>query len=512
MEHSFQEADEIYGCCNAHSTAVHSVKHQLVWRFVTQLRCLERNTEEWAEEQYWSALLRPLRRYRYNIASMPLALNHPVNIPHDLIELVSYAARTCRKLYPARAEDVEKIAQIVDELRACRDAPLMDGTQYLLNTVRGTTNALVLRSSINIAIRKQVRALLKDYHLEVVTYSALLSLGVFENLIYIGPLGWFPESARSSPRGRLLTSVKFSWLADGQPLVPSFISTGDASLVFPKPQINASSEQNVRSEELMVSPGEAASPINWVEIGAEIARQSDPADTDEEQLGRLLMLNGSMALIVDATPGAKMPIIKSGASTRLHRIPVDDLEAGMYILVRTGGGGNLVAEVADTILKDRAKDVRRLQDSWKIRLTDQVKSRGENAVLRDLEDMGCKRATYYNLRNWMSSKTIRPQFDDDFLSVLILCELGNDDDLIANANLLDRVHRIAGFKIRRELLALVAHADLTRMVREGVMEFQLPGARGGSFTAYRIDEVAPKPRSVPIGLIGQTYNVELANG
>jgi hypothetical protein len=512
MELAFHQADEIYRCCNAHSTSVHSVKHELVWRFVAQLRHLERNVGELAEEQYWLSLLRPLKRYRYNIASIPLALNHPVNIPHNLINLISDAARVCRKLYPSCAEDVARIAEIVDELRVCRDAPLLDGAQYILNTARGTTNALVLRSSINIAIRKQIRAQLKDYDLEVVTYSALLSLGIFENLVYIGPLGWFPESARSSPRCRKLTSVRFSWLSDGQPLVPSFISTGDPSLVFPKREKEYVSDRGTQPGELAVSPEEAAPPVNWVEVGAEIARQSDPADTEEEQLGLLLMLNGSMALIVDASPGAKVHVIQSGGSTRLHRIPVDDLEAGMYILVRTGGGGNLVAEIADTILKDRAKDVRLLQDKWKSRLTEQVKSRGEYPVLLDLEGMGCKRATSYNLRNWMGSKSIRPQFDDDFLSVLILCELGDEDELIANANLIDRVHRIAGFKIRRMLLTMAAKADLTRLVREGVMEFQLPGARGGSFTAYRIDDIAPKARSVPVGQIGQSYNVELANG
>jgi hypothetical protein len=511
IKREFWHTDEIYECCNVHIVAIHGVKHDLVLHFVAQLRQLERTLGELVEDQYWISLLRMLKRYRYNIASIPLSLNHPACIPRGLMELISHADRTCRHVYPAFADNVAKIARIVNDLTTSRVAPLLDGAKSLLNTTRGKTSALVLMSTIDVAIRKEIRAQLKDHELEIITYSGLLSTGVFDNLLFVGSLGWFPESARSAPRCRKLMSVKFEWLSDGRPLAPSFISTDNLQALFRAQKLEYLSLQSRPADEV-VSPEEVAPPVNWTEVREEITRQNDSADTEEQISGRFLMLNGSIALIVDASQGAKVHVIQAASQTRLLRVPVEDLEVGMYLLVRTGGGGDLVAEVADTILKDRAEDVLRMQDSWKSKLTGQVRSRGEHAVLQDLEGMGCKRATSYNLRNWMSSKSIRPQFDDDFLSVLILCGLGHEDDFIANAKLLDRVHRVAGFLIRRKLLSMVRKADITLMARQGVMEFQLPEARGGSFTAYRIDEIAPKPQSVPVGIIGQTYSVALAYG
>jgi hypothetical protein len=507
----FQQTDEIYRSCNGHRITIHNCEHALVGRFVIQLRGLESSLGELADDPYWNSILRPLRRYRYNIASVPLALNHPDIIPANLFEALGHGMQTCRQVYPAFGDSLSTIAQLVDELSECRDSPLLDGTQDSLNAVRSPKSALVLRSSINISVRKKVRALLKEYDIEILTYSSLLSLNVFESLVYIGPFGWFPDSARSSPRCSRLASVKFGWMADGSSLSPSFVCTADSNLLSPR-QVTKYFGSPSQSGQVLIRPDEAAPPVNWSAVGAEIERQSDFAETQQELAGQLLMLNGSVALIVDAASGAKVHIIQPSGSTRLRKILVEDLELGMYILVRTEGGGDLVAEIADAILMDRAAGARALQDNWKRCLAEHVHSRGEDSVLSDLEGLGCKRATQYNLRNWISSKSIRPEYDDDFLSVLILCGLGNEEALIANANLLDRVHRSAGFRIRRMLLAMAALADLKPLVREGVMEFQLPGARGGGFTAYRIDAIAPKVQSVPADMIGQIYNVDRANG
>ena len=48
------------------------------------------------------------------------------------------------------------------------------------------------------------------------------------------------------------------------------------------------------------------------------------------------------------------------------------------------------------------------------------------------------------------------------------------------------------------LLDRVTEANMSKLSAEGMMEFDLPGLGGGSFTAYRIEEISPETFTVPI--------------
>jgi hypothetical protein len=264
-----------------------------------------------------------------------------------------------------------------------------------------------------------------------------------------------------------------------------------------------------------VSPNDIAPPTDWNAINAEISRREENHLDTVEVPARLLLLSGNVAVYVDVTTDAKSQVIEfNGAGAdRIERVPTNEIRQGMYILLRTGGGGDLVAPVADKILGERAQDVRFIQKQWKSALSTLVRDEGEDVVLRNLRELGCKRASHLNLRNWINDRNIRPEFDDDFLSILILCGLDDEDELyVSNARLLDRVHRRAGFQIRRMLLDKVGKADLGCLVSEGSMEFELSGEAGGSFTAYRIEEISPETFPTSVTRLNQLFDAETGYG
>jgi hypothetical protein len=510
---TFEQADEVYKCCDNHTVDVQVVNNEPAQRFALLLRRLERELGELANESYWVNLLRPFRRYRFNIAVLPLAFNHSICVPINLVQAGTEGARNCKYIYPQFANDVAQLVEAGLGLKASGDAPLLNTVRSLLDKQRDAKKAILLRRSISVAVADQIRRFIEDDSLEFLTPSALLSSGTFKQIILIGPFSWFPENIRSAPRCRALVSVRFDWLADRHELAPSFVCSMDSRSVFPRPKKEYVPQPASQPDDFLLKPEEVAPPLNWSEIGAEIIRQAGTGDYEEELPARLSMLTGNMALFLDASPGATVQVISFTGSKRIDRIRTDDLEPGMYILVRTSGGGNLVAVVADRILKDRAKQARELQKNWKMALLNQVLDKQENTVVRDLARLGCKRAGYQNLRNWMSEKSIRPEFDEDFRSILILCGLGDEEKKIfSNANLLERAHRRAGFQIRQMLLREVSKADLSGLVRDGSIEFELLGAGSGSFTAFRIEDLAPEVKNIPAAQIGQPFNVELFHG
>lgn len=362
-------------------------------------------------------------------------------------------------------------------------------------------------------MRNELRRLLGSPHLEVVTPSAILARDIFGHLLPIGPLSWFPHYIRTAPRSRRLTCIRYDWLADREALQPSFGSSPETTFRRLYYGSGQSAAETPHEPELAIDPADVAPTVNWGALNSDnLLRESNQEDI-EEVSARLLLLNTNMAVYVDWSGDAKSQVIEFSSGERIARVPNEELEPGTYILLRTGGGGDLIAPVADAILGARAQDVRSIQKRWKSALCALVRDRGEGAVLRGLAELGCKRASHLNLRNWMGDRSIRPEFDDDFLSILVLCGLDLDDKLfMTNARLLDRVHRRAGFRIRRMLLNRVGKADLSQLLSEGSMDFELPGAIGGSFTAYRIEEISPEAFMVPVTYLNHPFEAKSRYG
>ena len=140
-----------------------------------------------------------------------------------------------------------------------------------------------------------------------------------------------------------------------------------------------------------------------------------------------------------------------------------------------------------------AKVKRAQQQEWKSALRKASHSARVEVFCQLLRNAGATHASPTNLRNWIRERTIRPDADEDFHAILQVCGLtARRDVFFETADLLNSMHRKAGFKIRKLLIAEVNRADLISLASKGKMTFMLKDVSDeASMTAYRIERILP---------------------
>ncbi len=508
--------DDVYVCSDNHHVLSRIVRHNLASAFVSCLCVLEKRIGAAAvDDNYLKTVLRPLRTFRYQITSLPLPFSSPQCIPANLQTTLQELVPKCRYIFPDYSADLEQTAEAARLLMNCTDTPLLDLVRDELegNGGSGSRNgdgtAILLRRQPNAALASELRRRLGKPRIKIVGPFALLGTEVFQHLIAVGPLGWFPPHLQTAPRAPRLTAVHYEWLRDQQHPRPAFASSPHDFFKRPFPGREVGSGDSVTGGGV-ISLDDYAPTLDWQALHSGNSLVRDSSANEELASARLFALSDSMAAYLDTADGTRSQVIDmSGADKAIIRVHNEDLEPGMFILLRTEGGGDLVIRVADTFLAERAREVRGRQQQWKSELAALVSRNGESAVIGALQDLGCKRATAPNLHNWMSDKSIRPELADDFLSLLILCNLDSEFEMFFdNARLLDHVHRRAGRKIRQMLLNRISNENLDGLAAEGMMHFDLPGLGGGSFTAYRIEEVSPQTFPVPPACLNHPFKAD----
>ena len=222
-------------------------------------------------------------------------------------------------------------------------------------------------------------------------------------------------------------------------------------------------------------------------------------------------LEGEIVVPLDAAEGANATVLmlNEDEADPVQRVPVNDIQPGMFLLVRTGGGGEYVVLVADRILGEHSDRAREVQRDWKDRLRRRVRQDGLPLVVRVLKDHGSRRANHANVRNWMSFRRIKTADPKDFQGIMRLIGLVDRfDDYWTTMTLIDRAHRSAGHLIRRQLLAAVRNADLRDLEKLGRMDFDLPGVEGVHLSAVRIQSVHPQTFEVDVAGLGHPFEMD----
>ena len=160
-------------------------------------------------------------------------------------------------------------------------------------------------------------------------------------------------------------------------------------------------------------------------------------------------------------------------------------------------------------LGDRAVGLRSSQRAWKETLRTEVRRSSPGEVVKRLKELGSTRANYLNLRNWQSARFLRTHDRADFNAIMRLVGMGNAAESVwEEMGILTIAHRRAGYRITKLLREAVSEADLSWLVDEGIMEFQLEGQEVGSLTVCRIDAVSQSTIEVNEHSLGRLVPAE----
>jgi len=504
-------ANKLYICTGYSDVHRHKVYHALFHEFCMLIIKLEHELGEQAQDDYWNAFPREVKYYRFLFNAAPISMNSQAV---QLLPSMQDHLRRCHYSFPQFAPYLKNLLEKLSILSNLPDNPLLESIVELVSSDPRTT-ALLLKESRLFPLVENVLATnpaLK--HIELVNQFQLRSAQCYYQLLVVGPSRWYPAYILHTPRAKEVHLIYYSWLAGGEMIHPVFVKpftqqqpngSGD------KATVETQARKGDNSDELIEYTGQDIFPeINWNRISTKILRQTQDDASQEYIPAKLYLLASEQAVFLDANENTKVLVldleVDEDDEEELHqikRVPISKVRPGMFLLLRTEGGGDYIVPIANRILRDKALHLRALQEQWKDLLRRAVSTKGLLAVRIELLDYGSKRANETNIRNWMSSRSIRPQDDEDFRAIMRLTGLASKEQEYRDAaRQIESAHRQAGFYIREQLLKQVANADLQELHKRGFMDFELSEADGGSLTAFRIEHISPEISSIPVSRIG----------
>lgn len=466
------------------------------------------------EDQYWITFLRQVRRYRFEICATPFSPDQQGKYTQELVTALRNHLRHCSEIYNARlAHLAHAILDQAEGFAQANGNPLLNAVALIsmFDDSSTTRRALLVKESRLVPFAESALASqVTTRHIEVITPSQLATGRCFTHMIVVGPSVWYSDAVFSAPRANRLDILRFRWIKDSWRPKNAFLGAIPASAQQTVHDTVAPHEP-VDDDAVWLEPEELLPSANLAEALAAFDHTSGVSigDDDEDMVdARGYYLAGGMAVFLEAEEKTSVLTIDPNEDDRrrVKRLPAGEIEPGVYILLRTAGGGDYVIPIADRLMGNAAKHARERQRYWKDRLRAVVSREGllETSVL--LLDYGSQVANEQNVRNWMSYRSIRTQDKRDFIAIMRAAGLDAETELLwQEMSRIHTAHMRAGAEIRRLLLKQASRTDFTELEHSGRMEFALPGNDTGSLTAFRIERISNETTLVADRHLGRPF-------
>ncbi|HMP76586.1 MAG TPA: hypothetical protein PKE12_09840 [Kiritimatiellia bacterium] len=521
-------ADAIFQAAATGKIDMHAVPDAQVKELSIIVRSVQRLAKATDTEQTVAPTLMLMRRANFALASTPLPGSWPelrlLNVARDIRDRVSSWRVHDEALPQTAARSVSVLEALAEQV----ENPL--GAKFKQIVARASSEG------------KQVAVILKDPRYEpmvaqwlqnncpapvpvVLVPSALRGCEYYDLLYIFGCPRWFRNDGAGflfdAPRAMQINVLAFAWGGLEISPEPIFPTAARHMHGFGHQQTNI--VVHGRQEPMEPDQADNLAGTAQFDIQAYLARRRAPdasIDQDDEYEARLVQLAGNMAVLLDWDERSKTFCIDMNSGghedededtglvcRRLNR----DIEEGMFIVLRTAGGGDMIPAAAESILKAEGKaSALSLEAQWKQSLALLRQSDGPDLVCNKLRSLGSIRATRWNLANWIKPRSIRPDADADFLAILSLCRLPEPHDVFLEAaRTIDSAHRRAGASIRKTLISQVKKADPRPLKQKGLVVFQLEElSQGASMTAYKVERVQSQTVMTQIHELGRPFQME----
>ncbi|MBW7881654.1 MAG: hypothetical protein H3C34_03285 [Caldilineaceae bacterium] len=505
-ESLFEDVAILYEKSSTVTITRHRIEHLALGNFCTTLHSFDSLLGELAGDDYWQGFLVSLKYLRFELCAAPFPQSYRVKRILTLVEELQYYLRFCQKLYPDLAEHAFAILKLLAKLLDQSQDPLLDKLIELTDTDQKV--AWVIKESRLIPQVEELAAKLNLPQLYVVHPLQLRDLTCYDRLIVIGPTRWFPESVFTASRASQVDVLIFDWITDGWKPRNLFVSPhksyGHSNRKYVTVEERETSRQwdDIASEALLSIVDKVSSVTSTL--------NKEDRDEFEDIVAICMILEDDWAVFVEAREGANTLVIDPDEDTenRVVRMLAEEIQPGMFILVRTSGGGDYIVPVADKIMGHQAHHARQYQKRWKELLRNYAKKHGLFKTSIDLLDLGSNLANETNVRNWMSPRSIRTRKYNDFLAILRLVGLADEaQEYWTMMKRIDRAHHKAGFQMRKLLFDQVKDLDMEQLQKRGRMDFKLSGEDEGGLTAFRVESILPETYEVPYSRIGQPFRL-----
>lgn len=505
-------ANEIYTCTSKVEIHIHRAAYPEGHDFSLLLERFERDLRQAEEEdEYWSLFVRRLRRCRFELCAAPLPAPYLHNRAEDLASGLGVHLAQCEAMYPQYATKARDLLGRAVQVLQIGTTPLLAAIEGITQDVYPSKPAVLIKDTRLILVaEKAIHEYPQLQDIEVVGLSQVCGAVCYDQLVVIGPPHWFASDAYifSASRARVVHLIMYDWIHDYWKVEPAFVQStrGKAGHWNTQPPV----ESKGVSEDQLISAADLL-PIVQLSDAPLDPNSKDRATPNPDAVeARAFLLEGRYAVFLegDADTSTLVIDLADEEGTPVRRLELKHIQPGMFILLRTSGGGDYIVPVADKILGKDAARARAHQQRWKELLRAKVLAHGALAISIDLLDYGSGRANESNVRNWMSPRSIKTADYNDFLAIMRLTGLEQEaQDYWKQMELINSAHRKAGFRMRDALLEQVRQTDLRDLERLGRMEFELSGTGAGCLTAYRVAAISPDQVMVSAHRLGHPFSV-----
>jgi hypothetical protein len=493
--------------CNVALVSVTATEEERAFR--TAVTQLLRLTERYDTQDTWEAFLRPLKRERFLMSATPCPRSR--SDP----EAASSTYNILRTFLDGRAgSDPEDLLGCAEDCVISFESLIVVGRSSLLERLaqsrlsreHGNEAVIVLDGTLAQDTRDQFDQIDELRGLPAMGAAALRQPATYDRLYVFGSSTWYSmrelEFIFAAPRASQMEIMGHPWLIREPALQRPFEGGIPATR---------------RAQSTPVTRPQAADEyLPSLDIDSVVRESTGIDETTVE--ARLVVLAGNQCALLDIgskhlilspdAVSAKAPNQKASDQDPTMWVADQDLIDGMYILLRTQGGGDYIEPMADNILGADQHRVRAHQKDWKRALQSKVRVLGKSRVRSEIIRRSGREFVKVTLDNWLSPRHIRPGNETHFSAVLSLTGLEDiKSEMFESARLISGAHKRAGMQIRQLLLEEVRNADLRELQANGLLEFHLGEAESSapSLTAYRIEVVGEQTRSVSYSDIGTPF-------
>jgi len=450
------------------------------------------------KDEFWSPIVRGLKRFRFDVSAAPLTKEQFSSRAKALYDLFISKENQSKLAYGwEQSEMFSQIVALTEKMIYIPEQSLLDKLIHLVGNKGHNGIAVVIRESRLISeIEDAINERKELKNVRVVSPENLQNVTCYTKLFIFGSPRWFPEFVFSAPRASEIHVIKHNWIpGKWEPtlvLITPYRARGakNKKIVI---------EDETEIEDLLFDVFLPTIDIKRIQDEATEQLIENLNDDNEIVNSRLYILENDWAVFLEADESSEIDIIDidEDRSAQVKHVKVREIQAGTFILLRTEGGGDYIVPVADRLMGEFKEIARSEQKRWKTLLQEQVKQKGEKKVLDELTRYGSSRATKNNLANWMSMRNIRTADRNDFQAIMRLLGIENETSKLWNImGEIRKAHSKAGFRIREMLLEQVNKADLEKLSRYGIMEFELADQDAGKLSAFRVKDVAKNTTEV----------------
>jgi hypothetical protein len=487
--------NKIYTCSKSASLTWKSIEFPEFSNFTYAVQKLLNAVGDLDEDDYWYSFLKKIKRFRFDAVASPLSEEF---LQESLIKLISDIQREKKPFitsHPNANAQYEILHLTGKSLVKTKLSQLLLSLSGVIKENKNANHTAILVCETRLVSgAEQGLASANISNVEVTSKSFLREDNCFENLIIIGPTRWYPKYIFDAPRAKNLLILKYAWIRDSWKHQSVFVAPlKQRRNKLMEAMIDDPYDNKSLSAEEMLLPS-----FDYQNIKNQLAEDLKNHHEVDFVKAKLCLLEEGWAVFLEAEEFSSVLVIDlSDLSRPVKKVKASEIEPGMYVLLRTTGGGDFIIPVANQIMGPDSGKARDLQQNWKKLLRARVVSEGYEQTITKLLSLGSIRASGPNLRNWMYARNIKTEFREDFNAIMKLAGLDKESDhywkmmeIIGNA------HQRAGMQIRKMLLEKVEKSDLAALKRTGKMDFELADDSSISITAFQIKEIAPETMQV----------------